>query len=62
MTKATVLKFPKRPKLAQQALGWVCGCGGTQWVLYENGDCLCTQCEHISLVIKVSRATVEKDT
>lgn len=52
---AKVIQFP--PK--REAQGWVCGCGGFNWVLYENGECLCLGCNCISTVIKVVRTARE---
>jgi len=49
---AKILPFPERPTEAQ---GWICGCGGFNWMLYANGDCLCLECNHINTVIKVVR-------
>lgn len=48
-----VIAFPKQPSLR----GWVCGCGGQAWTLFENGDCVCNGCGFISTVIRVTRAT-----
>ena len=53
---AKVLPFPQQPTEAQ---GWICGCGGFHWVLYSDGSILCAQCECISTVIKVVRASDE---
>ena len=41
--------------LKREAQGWICGCGGFNWVLYANGDCLCVECNCISTVITVVR-------
>jgi hypothetical protein len=48
---ADVLPFPTK----RDEIGWVCGCGGFNWILYANGDCLCIGCNHISTVIRVVR-------
>jgi hypothetical protein len=49
--KSNVVAFPDR----KGELGWICGCGGTVWTLFANGDCLCATCECISTVIEVMR-------
>jgi len=52
----TVLQFPR--KVGAQDLGvvcggvWTCGCGGQDWVLYENGVCLCRGCNCISTLLE----------
>ena len=54
---ATVIAFRGKKKQPQD-LGvvsgsvWTCGCGGQDWVLYDNGICLCRGCNCISTVIK----------
>ena len=54
----TILNFPR--KVGTKDLGtvcggvWQCGCGCQHWVLYENGVCLCPECNCISTVIKCS--------
>jgi hypothetical protein len=32
---------------------WECGCGGQEFVLFENGEVACTKCRHINVIIKV---------
>jgi len=52
----TILQFPK--KVPEHDLGvicggvWTCGCGGQDWVLYENGACLCRGCNCISTLLR----------
>lgn len=46
---AKILNLPPR----HEDKGWICGCGGLNWILYANGDCLCVSCGFISTVIAV---------
>jgi hypothetical protein len=51
----TILQFPRKVgtnDLATVCGGvWTCGCGCQLWVLYENGVCLCSECNCISEMI-----------
>lgn len=33
--------------------GWVCGCGGTTWILFADTKCVCASCSCYSTKIKV---------
>src|SRR6201996_7149667 len=46
---AKILNLPPR----HEDKGWVCGCGGFNWILYANGECLCVKCSFVSTVITV---------
>jgi hypothetical protein len=52
VTTINVLQFPEK----KEVQGWVCGCGGFNWILYADGECLCLGCNCISTVIRVVRA------
>jgi|ERR1700733_348105 len=61
-----MLIFPSKPKeieLGKVCGGvWTCGCEGQDWVLYENGVCLCRGCNCISTVLKVVHDPVPAET
>jgi hypothetical protein len=42
-----------------EAPGWVCGCGTYHWILFANGECLCTGCGCVSTVIEVVRRIMQ---
>lgn len=47
-----ILQFPTRP--IREAT-WICGCGGQQWLLLADGDCVCADCKFVSTIIAVVR-------
>jgi hypothetical protein len=37
----------------KRELGWMCGCGSSTWLLFANGEVVCTECNCITTILKV---------